>query len=100
METNNHQIVDYDLVLDEKFGKIGTPERTKSEEKSRAYYASQILSESRRESGMTQNELARRVGMTRAQIAKIENGTVEPGVGLFYRIVGELGLRVDIVRPL
>ena len=61
METNNHQIVDYDLVLDEKFGKIGTPERAKSEEKARAYYASQILSEARRESGMTQNELARRV---------------------------------------
>ena len=100
METNNHQIVDYDLVLDEKFGKIGTPEREKSEEKARAYYASQILSEARRESGMTQNELARRVGMPRAQIAKCENGTVEPGVGLFYRIVGELGLRVDIVRPL
>ena len=49
---------------------------------------------------MTQNELARRVGTTRAQISKIENGTFEPGVGLFYRIVGELGLRVDIVRPL
>lgn len=48
MEINNHQIVDYDLVLDEKFGKIGTPERAKSEEKARAYYASQILSEARR----------------------------------------------------
>ena len=30
METNNHQIVDYDLVLDEKFGKIGTPPLTSS----------------------------------------------------------------------
>ena len=48
MEINNHQIVDYDLVLDEKFGKIGTPERAKSEEKARAYYASQILSEALR----------------------------------------------------
>lgn len=32
MQTNNHQIVDYDLVLDQKFGKEGTPERMKAEE--------------------------------------------------------------------
>ena len=32
MQTNNQQIVDYDLVLDEKFGKEGTPERIKAEE--------------------------------------------------------------------
>lgn len=32
MQTNNHQIVDYDLVLDQKFGKEGTPERIKAEE--------------------------------------------------------------------
>ena len=25
MQTNNHKIVDYDLVLDAKFGKEGTP---------------------------------------------------------------------------
>ena len=29
MQTNNHQIVDYDLILDKKFGKEGTPERMK-----------------------------------------------------------------------
>lgn len=28
---NNHQIIDYDKVLDEKFGKVGTPERAKAE---------------------------------------------------------------------
>lgn len=27
MQTNNHKIADYDLVLDKKFGKEGTPER-------------------------------------------------------------------------
>ena len=30
MQTNNHKIVDYDLVLDAKFGKEGTPERIQS----------------------------------------------------------------------
>lgn len=32
MQTNNHKIVDYDLVLDQKFGKEGTLERIKAEE--------------------------------------------------------------------
>lgn len=25
MQTNNHKIVDYDIILDKKFGKEGTP---------------------------------------------------------------------------
>ena len=29
---NNHKIVDYDAVLDVKFGKEGTPERARAEE--------------------------------------------------------------------
>ena len=33
MQINNHQIVDYDAVLDAKFGAEGTPERAEAEEK-------------------------------------------------------------------
>ncbi len=39
MQTNNHQTADYDLILDAKFGKEGTPEREKYEENARAFYA-------------------------------------------------------------
>ena len=46
MQTNNHQIADYDLVLDEKFGKEGTPERVQAEEDALAeedfYYSRNI----------------------------------------------------------
>lgn len=38
METNNHQIVDYDVVLDITFGKEGTSERIKAEEDAYAFY--------------------------------------------------------------
>ena len=31
MQTNNHKIVDYDLVLDAKYGKEGTSERNRHE---------------------------------------------------------------------
>ena len=31
MHENNNQLVDYDAVLDAKFGKIGTPSRSRRE---------------------------------------------------------------------
>ena len=34
MQTNNHQLVDYDAVLDAKFGAKGTASRLEAEEKS------------------------------------------------------------------
>ena len=58
MQTNNHQIVDYDLVLDQKFGKEGTPERIKAEEDAFSFYSGQILLDARKEAKVTPTELA------------------------------------------
>ena len=49
MQTNNHKIVDYDLVLDEKFGKEGTVERAQAEEAAYSFYSGQILQDARKE---------------------------------------------------
>lgn len=49
---------------------------------------------------MTQSDLARKVGTDKTYISRIEKGLVEPGVGLFFRIIDALGLKIDIVRPL
>lgn len=100
METNNHQIVDYDIILDAKFGKEGTPERMQAEEDAYAFYSGQILHDARKEVKMTQAELARRINATKSYISRIENGSINPSVGTFYRIIAALGLRVEIVHPL
>ncbi len=81
MQTNNHKIEDYDLVLDAKYGKEGTPQREKFEEDARAFYASQVLMQARKEAKMTQSELAEKAGTTKTYISKIENGAIDPGVG-------------------
>jgi len=47
--TNNHKIVDYDAVLDAKFGKEGTPERARAEEAAYSFYSGQILQDARKE---------------------------------------------------
>ena len=100
MQTNNHKIVDYDTVLDAKFGKEGTPERTMAEEAAYSFYSGQILHDARREAKVTQEELARRTNTTKSYISKVENGIITPSVGVFYRLINALGLRVEIVKPL
>ena len=49
---------------------------------------------------MTKTELAQKIGTNKSYISMIENGTIEPGVGLFLRILDALGLRFDIVKPM
>lgn len=65
MQTNNHKIADYDLVLDKKFGKEGTPERALAEEKAYSFYSGQILHDARKEANMTQAELAKHTHTTK-----------------------------------
>ncbi|MDE7374647.1 MAG: helix-turn-helix domain-containing protein [Odoribacter sp.] len=100
METNNRQITDYSAVLEQKYGAVGTEKRAKFEDEAYAFYTSQILLEARKEAKITQSELAKRVGTNKSYISKIENGLIEPGVGLFLRIIQALGLKFDIVKPI
>jgi len=96
METNNHQIVDYSVVLEKEFGKHGTPERAKFDEDAYAFYSSQVLLEARRDARLTQAELAKRIGADKSYISRIEKGSVVPSVATFYRIVSAMGLCVEL----
>jgi ribosome-binding protein aMBF1 (putative translation factor) len=96
MQTNNHKIVDYDKVLDAKFGKEGTPSRIEAEEKAYAFYTGQIIEQARKEAGMTQAELAEKLGTNKSYISRVETGRTEPKVSTFYRIVSSLGLSVEL----
>lgn len=95
MQTNNHKIVDYDAVLDAKFGKEGTPSRIEAEEKALAFFTGQIVEDARKKANITQAELARRIGSDRAYISRIESGKIEPKVSTFYRIMNALGCRIE-----
>ena len=100
MQTNNHKIVDYDAVLDAKFGKRGTPSRIEAEEKALAFYTGQIIEQARKEAKMTQTELAEKVGSSKSYISRVENGRTEPKVSTFYRIAAALGCSVELTPAL
>ena len=99
MQKKNN-ITDYDAILESRYCKEGSPERLQFEEEAKAFYAAQLLLQARKEAKVSQSELALRVGTTKSYISKIENGVVEPGVGLFFRLINALGLRIDITNPI
>ena len=100
MQKNKTIVRDFDQYLDEEYGAIGMEERTKFEEEAKAFYAAQILLQARKDAKVTQSELAQRVGTTKSYISKIENGVIEPSVGLFFRLINALGLRIDITQSM
>lgn len=95
-----NDIGSFDAILDEKYGKMGTPGRDAFHREAYAYCVGQIIYDARKQEHMTQSDLAQKVGTDKTYISRIEKGLVEPGVSLFFRIMDALGLRVDIVRPL
>ena len=46
------------------------------------------------------DKLYGKVGTNKSYISRIEKGALEPGVGLFFRIIDALGLKVEIVKPM
>ena len=61
MKANNHQIAYYDLVLDAKYGKEGTPERQKCVEKAKSFYAHQLSVKSFRRDKITHREFSKQI---------------------------------------
>ena len=100
METNNHQVNDYSAVLEQKYGREGTPERAKFDEEAYEFYTSQILLNARKEAKVTQSELAKRINVTKSYISRIEKGVITPSVATFYRIINALAMTVEVVRPI
>ena len=100
MSIKEHMLTNISAELDKEFGVPGTPERAKFDEEAYAFYTGQILLDARKESKISQSELAKRISTTKSYISRIENGTINPSVATFYRIMNALGLRVEIVKAI
>ena len=96
----NPKIGSKDAVLDKLYGKVGSPEREEFRKEAYSYCVGQIISDARKQEKMTQSELAEKVGTNKTYISRIEKGIIEPGVGLFFRIIDALGLKIEIVKPI
>ncbi len=78
--------------LKEKYyGKKGTSEREQLEKGYESFKLGFMIKEARMKSGLTQQELADKVGTTKSYISKIENNIKEVRISTLQKIV-EFGL--------
>ena len=97
-KSENSSFVDVTSHLEDKFGPIGSKGWIEAENRAWEEYNAQIIRDARKESGMTQSEVADRIGADKAYISRVEHGITIPTVSSFYRIISAMGLRVLITR--
>ena len=89
MKKNN--IVTLEQFKDKHYGKRGTAKREELEAGYENFKIGSLIHEARVEKGLTQEQLAEKVGTTKSYISKIENNVKEVRISTLQRIV-ELGL--------
>lgn len=93
-------IVDIDAMMNQRFGAVGSEQRTEFRREAYNYCVGQLIMEARKQEHMTQTDLAERIGASKSYISRVEKGQIEPGVSTFFRMIEALGLRFEIVKPL
>ena len=91
MKTKKNYIMTLDQFKDKHYGKLGTEKRDRLEDGYEAFRIGSLIHEARLEKGLTQEELAEKIGTTKSYISKIENNIKEVRFSTLKKII-ELGL--------
>jgi DNA-binding XRE family transcriptional regulator len=89
MECNN-----LDELLNIEFGEVGTKSREKFDVETEAFCLAQTLKEERLRAGLTQEQLAEKIGTKKTYISRLENGKADIQLNTLFRIFEGLGRRV------
>lgn len=83
-------------LLDDKYGKKGTPSRDDFDAKAKSWYCCEVLKSARKAAGLTQRQLAAMVGRKREYIAQLEKGETDMQLSTFIRISEAVGLKMTL----
>ena len=90
MKTKNKNLTTLEEFKEKNYGKRGTKKRDELEAGYECFKLGALIQDTRLEMGMTQEQLAEKVGTTKSYISKIENNIKEARISTLQRIV-ELG---------
>jgi DNA-binding XRE family transcriptional regulator len=88
-KNSNDNLTSFSNQLDLQYGKKGTKTRDQYEEGFESFKLGVMLQELRKESGMTQEQLAEKCGTTKTYISRIENDASDIRLSTLMRIISE-----------
>lgn len=91
MKTQENKVLTLEEFKDKYYGKRGTEKRNRLEAGYEDFRIGALILEARLEKGLTQEELAEKVGTTKSYISKIENNVKEVRLSTLQKII-ETGL--------
>ena len=83
-------------LINEDFGEIGTPERDEFEMECDAFIIGEQLKMERLNAGLTQEELAERIGTKKSFISRVEKGRADIQLSTLVRLFRGLGRHVSV----
>ena len=98
MKAKNKNLLSLDEFKEKNYGKKGTKQRDELEAGYENFKIGALIQDTRIEMGMTQAELAEKVGTTKSYISKIENNMKEARISTIQKII-ELGFgaRLELI---
>ena len=101
MKTKSKNITTLEHFKEKNYGKRGTKKRDELEAGFDAFKIGALIHDTRIEMGMTQEQLAEKVGTTKSYISKIENNLKEARISTLQKIIelgfgGQLELNIKI----
>jgi len=90
MKTTKADTITLEEFKSQNYGEIGTPNRDDLESGFESFKIGALIQSKRIELGMTQEQLALKVGTTKSYISKIENNVKEARISTVQKII-ELG---------
>ena len=85
-----------DELINVEFGEVGTPSREEFDKETEAFCLALTLKEERIRAGLTQAQLAEKIGTKKAYISRLENGKADIQLNTLFRIFEGLGRRVRL----
>lgn len=83
-------------LLNVEFGEVRTATRDNFDKETEAFCLAQTLKEERKRVGLTQEQLAEKIGTKKTYISRLENGKADIQLNTLFRIFEGLGRRISL----